>query len=167
MRLFLRAFAAASVAVSCAAAAQPPGDPAAAPADRPILGAGSWVLQQRLPGMPGRVCTVRIAGPEANTTILLNADRRPVIILARPHWSGLRGDAELSISIDGAPPIGLSAAMAHNLVLVPISEEPLLQRLRGAKTLDWSLPFGRFHTDVSGLGAALDALLACRPDPAG
>ena len=153
--------------LSPAATAQAQGNGSPAKAEQPIPGAGTWVLQQRLPGIPGRVCTVRAAGPEANTTIVLNDDRRPVLIVARPDWSGLSGQADVSLAIDGAAPVTVSASMVHNLVLVLVSDDQLLQRLRGAETLDWTFPFGRYRAGVTGLGAALDTLTACRPDPIG
>lgn len=164
MRSIVPAFAAAVAVMSCGAAARAQDAPAAARQARPIPGAGNWVLQQRLPGMPGRVCTVRTEGPEANTTIVLNNDRRPVLIVGRHDWSGLSGEAEVSLSIDDAPAIEVDAMMVHNLVLVLIADDRLMERLRDAEMLRWTFPFGRFRAAVGGLGGALDALAACRPD---
>lgn len=161
MRFASIAAVAASLAGASAAQAQP------ADASLPIPNAGNWQLQQRLPLNPGRVCTVRSAGPEVNTTLVLNDDGHPILILARPDWADLRGQAHVELSIDGAPPFGLDAAMVHNLVLVPLADDALVQRLRGAEALDWTLPFGRFESNVAGLGSALDTLTACRPDPDG
>lgn len=161
MRIVSIAAVAAALAGTPAAQAQP------ADASLPIPNAGNWQLQQRLPGMPGLVCTIRSAGAQANTTILLNNDRRFVLILARPEWSGLGGRAQVSLSVDEGAPVDLEASMVHNLVLVSLEDEALVQRLRGAEALDWTLPFGRVRSDVTGLGAALDALTACRPDPNG
>jgi len=134
--------------------------------NQPIAGAGSWMLQRRLPGMPGLVCTIRTEGPEANTTILLNNDRRPVLIIGRGDWSGHMGEARATLSIDGGRPIRLEAAMLQSIVLVLI-EPALLDRLRAAQTLDWTLPFGRFRANVAGLGTAFDALSGCTPAPEG
>lgn len=163
MRGMIRLVACALAALSAAAAAQPP----EAQDGQPIAGAGSWVLQRRLPGMPGLVCTIRTEGPEANITILLNNDRRPVLIIGRGDWSGHMGEARATLSIDGGGPIQLEAAMLQSIVLVGPIEAALLERLRGAQTLDWTLPFGRFRANVSGLGTAFDALSACMPDPQG
>ncbi len=162
MRRILQAFASCLAALSCGAAAQPAADQAI----QPIPGAGNWTLLRRLPGVPGLVCTIRSEGPEANTTILLNNDGRPVLILGRRDWAGLSGDARVSLSIDDATPVVLDASMVHNLVIVGPLDTRLLQRLSGAGTLEWSLPFGRFRAGVTGLGVALDALAACTPDPA-
>lgn len=146
-----------------AAHAQPPADPSEA--RQQIAGAENWALIRQLPGIPGRACAIRAEGPEANTTIVLNNDRKPLLVVGRGDWSGLQGEAEASLSIDGQAPVTVSAGMAHNLVLVLVTDEALLQSLRGARTLDWTFPFGRFRAGVAGLGVALDALLRCRPDP--
>lgn len=37
-----------------------------------------------------------------------------------------------------------------------------IRKMRDAKTLDWNLPYGHFRAEVAGLGAALDAVIACR-----
>ena len=161
MRILLHAFAACLAAISSGAAAQG----TASEARQPIPGAGNWALVRRLPGVPGLVCTIRSEGPEANTTILLNNEGRPVLMIGRGDWKDLRGDAQVSLSIDGGPPVALDAMMVHNLVIVGPLDTPLLQRLSGAGTLEWSLPFGGFRAHVAGLGTALDALAACTPDP--
>ncbi len=159
----LGAFALALAAWPCAAAAQPPsGSPA-----EPVAGAADWSLLRRLPGVPGLVCVVRSEGPETNTSLVLNDDRLPILMLGRRDWSGLSGDAQVSLSIDGAPAFDVEAGMMHNLVIVGPLDAALVQRLAGARTVDWTLPFGRFRAGVAGLGAALEALRACRPDPAG
>lgn len=159
--------AGAVAAFSATGAAQAQGvENGSAEASRPIEGGGDWVLQQQMPGMPGRVCTIRSEGPEANVTIVINDVGRPVLILGRGDWSGLSGDANVSISIDGARPVRLRGAMVHNLVLLALNDADMVQRLREAETVEWTLPFGRFRTRVSGLSAAMDALAACAPDPA-
>jgi hypothetical protein len=136
---------------------------AAAPtaAQTPIPGAGGWLLVDTLPGSAPHACTARVAGPEADVMLLLNAEQVPVLIAGRPDWHDLGGSAEIVLSIDGEPPTRLNAHMVANLVLVLLSDAPLLRRLRSARTLDWTLPFGRFRANVSGLGTALDAISAC------
>lgn len=138
---------------------------APAAAQAPIAGAENWLLFERLPGVEGRACMARTNGPEADTMLLLNNDREPILVAGRADWSGLAGTAEIGLSIDGAPAATLEASLAHNLVLVPAAAPDLLQRLRRARTLDWTLPFGRFRAGVTGLGAALDAIAACNAAP--
>jgi hypothetical protein len=122
---------------------------------------------QRLPGVPGIVCTIRSEGPEANTTVVLNNDRRPVLFVGRGDWSGLRGDARVSISIDGASPIEVDAMLVNNVVIIGRLDAELLRRVGGAQMLEWAFPFGRFRARVAGLAAAMDALAACTPAPTG
>jgi hypothetical protein len=158
----LAALAALSPSSERQAQGTPPGVEAA-----PIPGAGSWMLQTRLPTLPGRVCTVRVQGEEASTTIILNNDGKPLIILARPDWNRTGKETALTVSIDGGAPIPREADMVANLVLVPMFDEGAMQQLRSARTLEWSLSLGRVRTNVTGLGGAYDALLACRSNPAG
>ena len=137
------------------------GSPAAAQTGAPIPGAGNWMFTSQLPGIAEPVCSARTEGPEANSVLILNNVRVPILMAARPDWSGLAGEAEIALSIDGAPPTRITASMAMNLVIVMLSDEALLGRLRAARTLDWALPFGDFRAHVEGLGVALDAVIAC------
>ena len=130
-------------------------------AQSPIAGAGDWLLVDSLPGSPGHACTARVAGPEADTMLLLNRVNVPILVAGRADWHDLGGPAEVGLSIDGEAPRQLSAYMVANLVLTQLTDAALLARLRGARTLDWALPFGRFRANVSGFGAALDAIRAC------
>ncbi|HEX5183693.1 MAG TPA: hypothetical protein VFW19_11155 [Allosphingosinicella sp.] len=139
-----------------AAAAAPPGD-----APVPIPGAGGWGLVERLPGVPQPVCHARINGPEADTMLLLNRDRQPILAAGRADWHELLGEADVTLSIDGDPPIRLKMEMFNNLVMKLVDDKALLDRLRRARTLDWTFPFGRYRADVAGIGTALDALAAC------
>jgi hypothetical protein len=134
---------------------------AQAAAQSPIAGAGDWLLVDTLPGAAPHACTARVAGPEADVMLLLNTEQVPVLIAGRPDWHDLGGSAEIVLSIDGEPPRRLGSYTVANLVLVLLSDAPLLRRLRSARTLDWTLPFGRFRANVSGLGTALDAIAAC------
>jgi hypothetical protein len=72
------------------------------------------------------------------------------------------GEAEVGLSIDGAAPVRLRASIALNLVITSVEDPALARRLRAARTLDWTFPFGRFRANVTGLGTALEALRACR-----
>jgi hypothetical protein len=135
--------------------------PAAAQEWRPVEGAEGWLLSTSLPGVEQRVCTVRNAGPEASTTLLINGAGVPVLMLGRPDWNNGGGEVRTNVSIDGASPVALQARPAGNLVLVLLSDRAVLGRLRVARILQWTFPFGRFRTNVTGLGAALDALRAC------
>ena len=130
-------------------------------AQSPIPGARDWLLVDRLPGNPGHACTARAEGPEADTMLLLNRRNVPILAAGRADWRDLGGPAEISLSIDGEAPRRLSAYMVANLVLTELADAALVERLRAARTLDWTLPFGRFRANVSGLGTALDRIGAC------
>jgi hypothetical protein len=135
--------------------------PALAQIPRPIAGAEDWLLLDRIPGVSGEVCSARTNGPEADTMLLLNRNHVPILAAGRADWQGLLGTAEIQLSIDGAAPSRLKVQMFNNLVMILVSDAPLLQRLRRARTLDWTLPFGHFRASVTGLGAALDAVASC------
>lgn len=135
--------------------------PGTAEPPRPIPGAGTWMYVSELPGMAEPVCTARTEGPEANTILLLNNMRVPILMIARPDWRDLAGSADVGMSIDGAPALRTAAHMVGNLVIVMLADEALLRRARAARTIDWAMPFGDFRANVEGLGVALDAVIAC------
>jgi len=145
----------ASILVSSGVVAAAAGQPQA------TASAGTWEIQDHLPGVPGRKCTARIKGDQVDTMLMLNNVGSPLLVAGRPDWAELLGDAEAGLAIDGAPPEAVKASLFNNLVMTLVTDDALLQRLRRANTLDWSLPFGHFHAMVSGLGVALDALAVC------
>lgn len=136
--------------------------PTASPAQQPVPGATRWLLFDHLPGVEGRACMVRTNGPEADTMLAFNNVGVPLLIAG---WADLYhdgGEVEAGLSVDGAAPARLRASVALNLVITSVEDAALLQRLRGARTLDWTFPFGRYRANVEGFGIALDALRACR-----
>lgn len=133
----------------------------AAAEERPIPGAGAWQFVDRLPGMDAPACGARINGAAVDTILIVNNDGVPVLIAGRSDWTGLNGEARVTLSIDASAPQPLDAFMVNNLVLALAADDALRQRLRAARTLDWTFPFGRFHAEVTGLGVALDAVAAC------
>ncbi len=135
--------------------------PAAAQQRQPIRGAGDWLLSDRLPGVEERTCTARITGPDANITLVLNNVGAPVLMVGRSDWDSAGGEIAFEVAIDGAAPVALRGSAVGTLVLVLVEDADVLTRLRSARMLEWSFPFGRFRTSVTGLGTALDALRAC------
>lgn len=128
---------------------------------KPIPGAGGWVLFARTPDGPR--CTARLAGAEVDTQLMPDDDpRRYVLGARRTDWASSGHGLRIGLSIDRAKPLRLKAWSILNLVLVSMSGPARPQRLRNVKALDWSLPAGRFHADVSGLGVAFDAVKACQ-----
>lgn len=136
--------------------------PTALPAQQPVPGAANWLLFDQLPGVEGRACMVRTSGPEADTMLTLNNIGVPLLIAgwADQHHEG--GEVQASLSVDGTAPVQLQASVALNLVIMSVEDGALLQRLRTARTIDWTFPFGRFRANVAGFGTALDALRACK-----
>ena len=123
--------------------------------------AGAWRLIRHLPIVEGPVCVARAGGEDANMDIMLNRDGEPILVAARPDWN-LRGALAVGLAIDDDPVRKLEGQSVANLVLVRLSDTALVERLRRARTLAWSLPFGRFRTSVAEFGAALDAIRACQ-----
>jgi len=136
--------------------------PAALAAQQPVPGAAHWLLFDHLPGVEGRSCMVRTNGPEVDTMVTFNNDGVPLLIAGWADRYNEGGEAEIGLSIDGAAPVRLQGGFTLNLVLVLVDDAPLLQRLRAARTLDWTFPFGRFRANVEGLDTALEAVRACR-----
>jgi hypothetical protein len=142
------------------------GAPGRLSAQQPVEGAPSWLLFDHLPGVEGRACMVRTNGPEADTMLVFNNVGVPLLIAGWADQYHEGGEAEVSLSVDGAAPVRMRGSVALNLVITSVADATLLQRLRAARTLDWTFPFGRFRADVAGFGVALDALRACRDGPA-
>jgi hypothetical protein len=128
----------------------------------PIAGAGNWKLEVTLPGAPGRACAARIAGDQVDTTIILNRDNDLLLIGGHGDWATWGGPVSLQLSIDGEPPIPIAAKTAINLIMTLVKDPVIVQRLRSARTLDWTIPTGHVRGDVAGLGLALDAIKACK-----
>jgi hypothetical protein len=128
---------------------------------KPIAGAGGWTLFDRTPDGPP--CVARLAGGQIDTELM--PDERPgVFVLGarRPGWASWGHAIRIGLSIDGAKPSRMTAWSLLNGVLLRMAGPARPERLRGASTLDWTLPTGRFHADVTGIGAAFDAVKACR-----
>jgi hypothetical protein len=130
-------------------------------APTPIPGGGDWRLVTHLPGAPVNFCSARINGAEVDTMLMINNRGSMILIAGKPEWAAWGGEADITLAVDGAPPVALKANALGNLVLAEISDPALRHRIEAARTLDWRLPNGRFHAEVTGLGVALTALAAC------
>jgi hypothetical protein len=127
-----------------------------------IPGAGTWRLELTLPGLREPVCEARIAGDQIDTIMILN-DRGDLVLMGgHTDWATWGGDVSLQLSIDGARPVSITASTLNNLILALVKDPELVQRLRAAKTLEWTIPTGHVRGDVAGLGAAMDAVKACK-----
>lgn len=130
--------------------------------DQPIPGTVAWRIMVTLPNVPRKVCNAEARG-DGIDLLLAMSPNGGVSLMAR-HWDWAnwgRAMAPLQLSIDGGPPLSLEADPIDNQILIWVKDKALLRRLRAARTLDWMLPTGQAHVDVTGFGVAQDAVWAC------
>jgi hypothetical protein len=120
-------------------------------------GAGRWELMESAPG--SNSCA-RLTGNEVDTMLMLNGNAQLILVAGRADWHA-SGSEEIALRIDDIRLEHLTAGAFNNLVLLPITDEAILKRLKTAKNLIWSLPSGKYHAVVAGLGEALEWLHAC------
>ena len=132
----------------------------------PIPGAPGWTLALTLPGVAGPACMARIAGDQIDTMMVLNRDGDLLLIGGHSDWATWGGDVQLQLAVDDAPPVKLTATTLNNLILTLVKDPQLLQRLRQARTLEWTIPTGDVRGQVAGLGVALDAVTRCHAEAA-
>lgn len=123
----------------------------------PARHVGKWLLNER-----GQACAARLVGDQADTLLMLNKAGALVLAAGHGDWTGLKGQAPISLSIDGAIPEALNATMMNEIVLTLVTDPDMVERLRRAHSLSWDLPSGHYTAKVSDLGKALDAISACR-----
>jgi hypothetical protein len=122
-----------------------------------IDGAGDWKLVDT--AQTG--CSLRRNGEQVDTMLVHNREGKFVLIAGRADWANPTGEAKVTLQLDDAPPQELEASVFDNLVLAPIKDPAMSDRLVHAMRLRWHLPWGDFAADIGGLGAALEALRAC------
>ena len=127
-----------------------------------IIGAGGWQLYQSMPGVPGDKCSARIAGDQIDTLMLLGKDGRLVLIGGHNNWAAWPGGVPLQLRIDNYLAVQLTAHWLGGMIVVSVTDPSLVERLRGANTLDWTTPTGHVRGGVLGLGIALDAMKKCK-----
>lgn len=120
--------------------------------------AGQWTHIENVPG--GNACAARLTGTEVDTMLMLNQNGELLLVAGKVDWRA-SGSQEIALRIDEWNIDHLTASAFNNLVLLPISDDAVLKRLRAAKDLYWHLPFGNYHATVAGLGAALDWVHTC------
>jgi hypothetical protein len=133
----------------------------AAPAYAQGAGAqGGWQMTVTPASDGGKSCAMGKLGPEVNTRLLRNKTGQMILIAARGDWNNSDPIAP-KLSIDGAPAKRVLAQTVGPLVLVLVDQPELEAKLRPAKTLQWTMPWGVFNAQVEGLGAAYDQLADC------
>ena len=120
--------------------------------------AEQWTHIENMAGATG--CAARLSGDEVDTMLMINRAGQLVLVAGRADWHA-SGPEEISLRIDDFGLSHLSATAFNNLVLLQITDEAILQRLRLAKDLYWSMPSGNYHAGVAGLGEALDWVHRC------
>lgn len=120
--------------------------------------AGGWTYLENVPG--GTACAARLTGSEVDTMLMLNGNGQLILVAGRSDWRA-SGPEDVSLRIDSFELDHLQANAFNNLVLVLISDEAVVKRLMAAKVLYWTLPSGKYHATVSGLGDALEWVRRC------
>lgn len=128
-------------------------------APKPVPGVPGWMILENLAGT-GQ-CSVRRNSPEVNTSLALTGQGRLLLIAGRPDWARWSDKIAATLAVDDAPPVAVEALGFQNLVMLPVADDALLHKVEAAKILTWQLPWGTFHAEVDGLGAAEAAMRAC------
>ena len=121
--------------------------------------ASEWQLRSPFPGEAP--CRAVKSGRDVNTPLLRNRDNRLILIAANPGWDHKGGPTPVSLSIDGSPPVGIIGAPIGPIFMVLIQDDARTKRIGKARTLRWTLPWGDFTADVTGLGDAFASIGIC------
>ena len=92
--------------------------------------------------------------------LMLSDAGQVVLAVSRSDWH-VSGPQKVRLGIDRFESANLQANGFSNLVLLLIADNDMQQRLKTAKDLHWSLPFGKYHAAVSGIGDALTWVRQC------
>jgi hypothetical protein len=132
-------------------------------ATAPVMAAGEasvdrWTHIESVPG--GTACAVRTTGGEVDTMLMLNQSWQLILVAGRADWSA-SGSLEITLRIDEFEMDHLHASALNNLVMLQISDDAVLKRLKTAKDIYWYLPSGKYHAEVSGMDDAIEWLHRC------
>lgn len=115
-------------------------------------------------------CAARLKGDEIDTWVTINNKDQVLLIAGRKDWNFWGEKTELTLQIDGNPPLSLEGWKWSNLVLVLLPNDRDVAALRKAAALEWHFSTSDYIAKVHDVGAALDAAAACtkekRPSPA-
>lgn len=125
----------------------------------------AWIFRgvgmDEIPAPGVRPCRALWEGRTVNTRLLRARDGTMVLIASWPTWDRTGHPISGTLAVDGGEPVVISGASIGPLFLMRVDDDALYQRLREARLLQWSLPWGEFSTEISGLGAAFDAIDVC------
>ncbi|MDE2182654.1 MAG: hypothetical protein KGJ78_06490 [Alphaproteobacteria bacterium] len=119
--------------------------------------AGGWQVNRVTPGG----CTAKIAGPEVDTLLMESRDGNLVLVAAWPGRDLPDGAQQGTLAIDGAAPQPIEVQALAMMVLYPVKDKALEERLATANVLHWHFAWGDFRADVTGLGDAAAELRRC------
>lgn len=131
-----------------------------------ILGSSAhaeqWQHLKHLPGGSG--CAARLPGKDVDTLIAFNNNGRVLLLAGRPDWriDNTQG-MNIGLRIDDSKVNHLEGFAAGSIILVLVRKS-LVDRLKRARDIYWTFPFGAFHAAVSGFGSALDWLRKCNKE---
>lgn len=106
-------------------------------------------------------CRAVKRGATVNIQLVRNRDNQLVLVAGHPDWSNGTDPFPVRLTIDGGAPVTLSGLPLGRVVFMRIENDAVLQRLKGARTLDLSMGGRQFRADIAGLGAAFDAIAIC------
>ena len=135
---------AANASSTLVAAAEPSGD--------------QWTHLENVTGSGG--CAARLAGDEIDTMLILNRNDQLILVAGRADWHGSESK-EIRLRIDSFELEHLQVSAFNDLLLLPISDDAIIKRLKVAKDLYWTLPSGKYHAEITGLGDALEWVHRC------
>lgn len=124
----------------------------------PAAAAGHWAHLENVFG--GTACAARLTGSQVDTMLMLNQNGQLILVAGHADWSA-SGPEKVSLRIDDFELDHLQANAFNNLVLLLISDKAVLKRLMAARDLYWTLPSGRYHAAVLGLGNEVEWVRQC------
>jgi hypothetical protein len=126
----------------------------------PVATTGQWTLTAKLPG--GDACVARLVGSEVDTMLMLSESKELLLVAGNPEWQATSNSLKVELGIDNLLINDLTGIPFNNLVFVVVKEDAVLKRLKVARNLYWSFPFGKFHATVDGIGPAITWLHKCK-----
>lgn len=126
---------------------------------QPVLAESSgWELRSPTIGAPP--CRAVKSGEAVNVQLLRNRNDDLVLIASRSDWEHGGGALQASLSIDDGEPLAIVGYPIGPVFLTLIGGENL-ERLKNAKSLNWSLPWGEYSAEVEGIEVAFSAIGVC------
>jgi hypothetical protein len=108
-------------------------------------------------------CTIRRREREVETILLQSQFGKLILAEAGPDmFLDQPDEVDTGLKIDDDPPRQFKALHSGNIVFVLIERRTMVERLRRAKSICWTLPSGKYCAAIDGIGDALAALDKCQ-----